>query len=289
MSRGRSSSAGRLAGAVTRRARPTSCASSSWSSALRRALRGLDGLERARDVGAEGVVLRLVDRAARREQDDERDGDERARCRSPCRSCSAASASRRRGPRTRRARRASRRTGTRAGSGCAGRSRSRRGPPCGRSATSSCAALRDALDDVAVDGPQVDAQAGGEPDRLEARAPVDERHVDVERALVAGGDATAGSSPTRELAVLAEGRRARGSRRPASRPRSRRALRPAAASGTREEVFERVRRRPEGELLPRDLVGREGVDLERLVGGLRARRACVAAKTISTTRSSARE
>ena len=47
---------------------------------------------------------------------------------------------------------------------------------------------RDALDDVAVDRLQVDSEARGEPDRLEARAPVDERHVDVQRALVAGGD-----------------------------------------------------------------------------------------------------
>ena len=42
---------------------------------LRGALRRLDGLERARDVGAEGVVLRLVDRAARGEEDDQRDAD----------------------------------------------------------------------------------------------------------------------------------------------------------------------------------------------------------------------
>ena len=41
----------------------------------RGALSGLDRLERARDVGAERVVLRLVDLAARREQDDEGDPD----------------------------------------------------------------------------------------------------------------------------------------------------------------------------------------------------------------------
>ena len=39
-----------------------------------RPLGRLDRLERARDVRAEGVVLRRVDRAAGREQDDERDG-----------------------------------------------------------------------------------------------------------------------------------------------------------------------------------------------------------------------
>ena len=38
----------------------------------RAALGGLDRAERARDVGAEGVVLRGVDLAARREEDDER-------------------------------------------------------------------------------------------------------------------------------------------------------------------------------------------------------------------------
>ena len=36
---------------------------------------GGDGVERARDVGAVGVVLRLVDLAARREQHDEPDAD----------------------------------------------------------------------------------------------------------------------------------------------------------------------------------------------------------------------
>ena len=38
---------------------------------------GGDGVERARDVGAVGVVLRLVDLPARREQHDEADADAR--------------------------------------------------------------------------------------------------------------------------------------------------------------------------------------------------------------------
>ena len=43
-----------------------------------RALRGLDGLQRARDVRAVGVVLRVGDLAAGRDQDDQRDADRRA-------------------------------------------------------------------------------------------------------------------------------------------------------------------------------------------------------------------
>ena len=63
--------------------------------------------------------------------------------------------------------------------------------------------LRDLLRHAAVDRAHVDAQAGGEPDRLEARAPVDERHVDVERALVAGRGAEA-DRPHGEVLLLAE-------------------------------------------------------------------------------------
>ena len=62
---------------------------------------------------------------------------------------------------------------------------------------------RDLLDGVAVDRAQVDAQPRRQPDRLEARAPVHERHVDVERALVAGGDAELDRADA-ERAVLAE-------------------------------------------------------------------------------------
>ena len=65
-------------------------------------------------------------------------------------------------------------------------------------------ALRDLLRDAAVDRAHVDAQAGGEPDRLEARAPVHERDVDVERALVAGRGAQA-DRPDGEVLLLAEG------------------------------------------------------------------------------------
>ena len=68
----------RRPGSTTRRARPTSCASSSWSSTPRGAPRGLDGLQRARDVRAVGVVLRVRDLAARRDQDDQRDARSRA-------------------------------------------------------------------------------------------------------------------------------------------------------------------------------------------------------------------
>ena len=49
------------------------------------ALGGVDRLQRARDVGAVGVVLRAVDLAARREQDDERDADPERRRRPPAR------------------------------------------------------------------------------------------------------------------------------------------------------------------------------------------------------------
>src|SRR5215207_6549187 len=42
-----------------------------------------------------------------------------------------------------------------------------------------------------------------QPDRLKARAPVDERHIDVERALVAGGDAELDRADWKR-AVLAE-------------------------------------------------------------------------------------
>ena len=190
VSRGRSvERAAGWPGAMTRRARPTSCASSSWSSAPRGALRRLDRLERARDVGAVGVVLRVVDLAARREQHDERDADRRAPS-----TTAAPAVQRSRGaapPRTANATSrpsAAPQSDRQRDQRCAGRSRSRRAPRCGPASTSSGSPVGHALDDVAVDGLQVDAQADRQPDRLEARAPVDERHVDVERAPVAGGD-----------------------------------------------------------------------------------------------------
>jgi hypothetical protein len=49
--------------------------------------------------------------------------------------------------------------------------------------------VRHAGGGVAIDGPEVDVQAGRKPDGvLEADAPVDERHVQVERARVPGVD-----------------------------------------------------------------------------------------------------
>ena len=77
MRRGRSSSAGRFGGRVDEAGEADELRVELLVERLRRALRGLHGLERARDVGAEGVVLRLVDRAARREQRDEGDGEPR--------------------------------------------------------------------------------------------------------------------------------------------------------------------------------------------------------------------
>ena len=148
--------------------------------------RRLDGLQRSRDVRAVRVVLRVGDLAAGRDQHDHRDAD------------------RERGEDRRRRRPAQ------AGDAAADRERDqepeRRPAPDGepdqlaevvheRVARLGAdlldverLALREVRHDAPVDGLQVDPEADRRADRLEARAPVHERHVDVERAAVAGGD-----------------------------------------------------------------------------------------------------
>ena len=61
-------------------------------------------------------------------------------------------------------------------------------------------AARDAPDRLALDRPRLDPQAGGQPHRMEPRSPVHQRHVDVERAPVAGIDSEP-HRPGREVLV----------------------------------------------------------------------------------------
>jgi hypothetical protein len=133
------------------------------------------------------VVLRAVDRAARRQEDDERDPDgDRGRGGgggrvAQARPGAAADRQRHEQPEQQRGERGDddqrqevlrdRVAGLVADGGDVERS-----------------ALRDLRDGGPVDRAQVDAQADGQPDGLEARAPVDQRDVEVEGALVAGGD-----------------------------------------------------------------------------------------------------
>ena len=153
---------------------------------LRGLLGGLNGLERARDVGPERVVLRLVDLPTRREEHDERDAD---RQRGPERGADRVTQSRARpvadGERDEQS----------------GAGRGQQDNPDQRAQVRGdrvaglgahvlnveAATLRDARDAVAVDRPQVDVEADGQPDRaFEAHAPVDQRHVQVERTLMPG-------------------------------------------------------------------------------------------------------
>ncbi len=147
------------------------------------AAHGRDRVERARDVGAVGVVLGRVDLPARRQQGDQRHGKAERRQRR-CRDGVAqarpdALAHRERGqqPEPERAQRDD---------------RDQRAQVAGQRVArlrahvvdlERCAA-REPLQRRAVDRAHVDAQAHRQADRLEARTPVDERHVDVERALV---------------------------------------------------------------------------------------------------------
>jgi hypothetical protein len=65
--------------------------------------------------------------------------------------------------------------------------------------------LGDALGCLAVDRPHVDREPRRQPDRGEARAPVDERHVEVERAGVEGLDGQLDAAHA-QLALRAVGR-----------------------------------------------------------------------------------
>ena len=152
----------------------------------RGALGGLDRVERARDVGAERVVLRLVDVPARGEQDHERDpdrdgghdgrGDRVAESRS-------GSVADREGDEQADYERAHEREADQLAQ--VGRDR-----VAGLGADVlqvEHAALRDPAHRVAVDGAEVDVEAHRRADRvLEQHAPVDERDVEVERAGLAG-------------------------------------------------------------------------------------------------------
>ena len=183
---GRSASGVRSEGRVTSRARPTSCASKLLVERLRRLLGGLDRLQCARDVRAERVVLRLVDLPARREQHDERDADRHGG---------------REGGADREAQPRPRAGPDGEGDEQPGDGRGRQHDPDQRAQVRGdrvagldaylrdveAGALGDARDGVAVDRPQVDVQAHGQPDRpLEPHSPVDQRHVEVERAPMAG-------------------------------------------------------------------------------------------------------
>ena len=252
----------------------------------RRALGRLHRLERARDVGAEGVVLRLVDRAARREEDDERDGGQQ---RGGYGGAGGVAELRRRAAADREGdehpERAAAQEHEQDEVAQVGRDRVARVLADGLDV--ELPAGRHALDDVAVDRPQVHAQARGQPDRLEARAPVDERHVDVERALVAGGDREPDLAD-RELPVLPERHErevAAGQRRDHDR-------------GERERAPERQERARKS--LRAFVVDQKASSCHGMSSGLKAvdlgspRGLCgagvvVAAKTIRTTRSSGRE
>ena len=170
----------------------------------RGALGRVDRLQRARDVGAVRVVLRPVDLAARRQQHDERDPDPGRRHEHepdrPAQPRPAPAPDRERHQQPERERAEHRHADQRpqvAGDRVA------RLPA--HVLDVERAGLRDPLDRLAVDRAQVHPQPHGQPDRLEARAPVHERHVDVQRALVAGGDRQPDLAD-RQLLRLREGR-----------------------------------------------------------------------------------
>ena len=161
-----------------------------------------DRVERARDVGAVGVVLRRVHLAARREQHDEADDDHHGRGRGGGHRVPeprpGAVADRERGEQAERE--AAQRDDADQRSQVGGDRVARLGPD-GRDVDRF--AVGDALQGVAVDRADIDAEAGGQADRLEAGAPVDQRDVDVERPGVAWGDRQADAAD-RQVAVLAE-------------------------------------------------------------------------------------
>ncbi len=157
-------------------------------------------VQRARDVGAVGVVLRGVHGAAWRQQDHERHPErDRRRDRGADRDLQArpgAAPDRERDedPQPERAQ---------------GHHEDQRAQVAGdrvsRLASDrlqiDAAAVRHPLERGAVDGPEVHAQPRRRADRLEPRAPVDERDVDVERPGVPGGDRQPDPAD-RQLAVL---------------------------------------------------------------------------------------
>ena len=163
---------------------------------------GLDRVERARDVGAVGVVLRRVDRAARRQQDDERDAErDRGRDRGADRVAAAsgrAAPDRERDEDPERAAAQGHHEDQRAQ---VGRDRVARLPADRLTSSWPPSATRWSASRSTV--LRSTRSRAGQPDRLEARAPVDERDVDVERARVAGGDRQPDRAD-RQLAVLPE-------------------------------------------------------------------------------------
>ena len=252
----------------------------------RGALGGLHRLQRARDVGTEGVVLRLVDRAARREQDDERDRHEQRG--GDGGAARVAELRRRAAPHRERdehPERAAAQEHEQDEVAQVGRDRVAR--VLAHRPDVDLPTVRHAPDDVAVDRLEVHAQAGGEADRLEARTPVDERHVDVERALVAGGDGEPDLAD-RQLPVLPEGDErevAAGQRRDDDR-------------GERErpaERQERARKSWRAFVVDQKASSCHGISSGSKVrtsvasGVVRGVASVVAAKTIRTTRSSGRE
>ena len=160
-------------------------------------------LECARDVGAVGVVLGLLDRPSWREQDDERDTDRQRR---------------RRGRRDGVAEAWSRARADGEGDQQSERERGEHGDADQRSQVTrdrvrrlgpyrgdvERLVVRHPLERAAVHAADVDPEPDRQPDRLEPRAPVDERHVEVQRAPVAGGDGELDRARV-EGAVLAEG------------------------------------------------------------------------------------
>ena len=152
-----------------------------------RPARRLDGLERSRDVRAVGVVLRVGDlaRAA---------GSATTSATPMPRLVTIASrlVHRRRGTRERIAKATSRPSSERRGDDqrdqLAQVVRERVAGLAADLLDVERLALGERLGDGAVDRLQVDADAERRADRLEARAPVHQRHVDVQRALVARVD-----------------------------------------------------------------------------------------------------
>jgi hypothetical protein len=147
-----------------------------------------DGFERARDVRTERVVLRLVDLAAGRQKDDQRccdrgrRGDDGAdRVPQPR---TVAMPHRERDQQAHRSR-----TRDRDHDEVDEVRRERVPRLVSHVLQVQAPAVRDLRHRTTVDGPEIDLESDGQPDRiLEPHAPVHERHVEVKRALVPGVD-----------------------------------------------------------------------------------------------------
>ncbi len=149
-------------------------------------LRGLDGIQRARDVGAEGVVLGLVDVAARGEEDHEADADADGRDQAGGDGVAESRAGAvPDGERDQQPDREAAEQGEADQLLEVARDRVPRLASNGLQRQRS--AVGDPAHDAAVDGSEVDVEPDRQPDRvLEADAPVHQRDVEIQRPVAPG-------------------------------------------------------------------------------------------------------